>query len=303
MSDFWIHLDGCDKLRAIMKIEALEHNPPSETKQILSICTFMETLSRSTNPYLPPKQWKEGELSAPIDYMLDSSTLCTDDHSLEFTYGISATLARYMKLLNSHLQHLDYYKDHNLSPPVSLLRIISTIRDALETWSIADEPLASVEEGDHETRSLLICHVTAFHAAIVIYLHTRTSWLNRHSNNKSSSQDPASASNILRHHDRICVTSLLAAESLKASCGAQVGWSPMAPIVWPGFIAACEAEPDEQPLWRTWWTGVQQYCIGSIQILWDVVQEVWQRQKDGRVQERPRWMGVLKCSGRRVMSG
>ena len=77
----------------------------------------------------------------------------------------------------------------------------------------------------------------------------------------------------------------------------------MAPIVWPGFIAACEAEANEQPLWRAWWIGVRQYRIGSIQALWDVVQEVWRRQQHDSSQGRQGWIEILRCSGTRVMSG
>ena len=76
----------------------------------------------------------------------------------------------------------------------------------------------------------------------------------------------------------------------------------MAPIVWPGFIAACEAGPEQRPLWRVWWIGVQRYSIGSIGVLWGVVQEVWEMRDEGE-REVPGWRAVLKRNGRRVMSG
>lgn len=301
MNDFWIHLSGCNKLHPIMRPMQRENDRSPRTKQLLTICGFMNTLSRSTDPYLSPKQWKVGASSASVDPSL--SSFCTDDQSLEHTYGISATLAHYMDLTILRSQHLDYYREQNLPPPASLLHAIAAIHDGVTTWSIQNEPLASVNEDDHETRSLVTCHVLAFHAALVIYFYARTNWPDCSSRDQSSLHTMVTSESAMRHYNRICVTNLLAAEALKSSCGSRVGWNAMAPIVWPGFIAACEAEPDEQPLWRTWWISVQWYSIGSIERLWDVVQEVWRQHRDGKIQERPRWLGVLKRSGRRVMSG
>ncbi|KAL4783740.1 fungal-specific transcription factor domain-containing protein [Aspergillus varians] len=292
MTDFWIHLDGCKKLQSVMEKDKTLQSPG--TDQLLTICSFMRTLSRSTDPYLPPKRWSERPFIS-IDSLLENSPFRTDNHSLEFTYGITATLASYMDLTILLSQHLAYYDTHNLPVPHSLNQAASILHQALTTWSITNEPLASVPDGDNETFSLVTCHILAFHASLVIYFTTLTNWPHRH----NSSPSP------LHHYNRICVTNLLAAEALKSSYGSRVGWNAMAPIVWPGFIAACEAAPDERPLWRTWWVGVQRYCIGSIAILWEVVQEVWDRGDPGdRGGGRgPQWMGVLRESGRRVMSG
>ncbi|KAL4988652.1 hypothetical protein BDW68DRAFT_186993 [Aspergillus falconensis] len=149
----------------------------------------------------------------------------------------------------------------SLFPP-PLEQAISTLHEALTSWSI--------------TLPLVRCHILAFHAALVIYLYTVTGW----------SSDPGSTS-IVRHYNSICITTLLSAEALETSYGAQAGWNAMAPIVWPGFVAACEAAPDERPLWRTWW----------------IVQEMWQEVSLVVEELEPRWMEVLKGSGRRVMSG
>ncbi|KAL4877393.1 fungal-specific transcription factor domain-containing protein [Aspergillus karnatakaensis] len=304
MTDFWIHLDGCQKLQSILQIDKGETLGSSRTGQLLTISAFMSTLSRSTDPYLPPKPWTD---EASFDHLLETSPFNTDTHNLEFTYGITATLARYMDITIILSQHLAHHNTHHptLSLPTSLEQTIATLHEALTSWSMTDEPLASVQEGDHETLSLVTCHILAFHASLVIYFYTRTAWLssqNRYTNPYiHPPRDTLLLLRRLHHYNRICVTNLLAAEALKSSCGTEVGWKAMAPIVWPGFIAACEAEPSERPLWRTWWVGVQRYCIGSIAILWDIVQEVWE---EGRGEEAsPRWMAVLARSGRRVMSG
>jgi arginine metabolism regulation protein II len=293
MTDFWIHLDGCEKLRSAMLTG--ESVPLPRTEQLLTICSFMSTLSRSTDPFLPSKPWKYGP-AASIKYLLERSPFRVDDHSLEFTYGITATLARYMDLIILLSRHLDYYVTRNLPVPSSLQRVVSDLQKALETWTITTEPLASVPKANHETLSLVTCHIIAFHASLVTYFHTRTRWY-------TSTSSPQSQSMDLSYYNRICVTNLLAAEALKTSCGSRIGWNAMAPIVWPGFIAACEAEVHERPLWRTWWLGVQRYCIGSIASLWEVVQEVWESKDNGDRGHGPRWMTVLRRSGRRVMSG
>ena len=48
----------------------------------------------------------------------------------------------------------------------------------------------------------------------------------------------------------------------------------MAPVVWPGLIASCEADTTDREMWQSWWTMVQKYRIGSIARLWSVVREV-----------------------------
>jgi arginine metabolism regulation protein II len=307
MTDFWIHLDGCEKLRTVMLRGNSDSGSDSHslprTEQLLTICSFMSTLSRSTDPFVPPKPWKDGP-AASIEYLLETSPFRVDDHSLEFTYGITATLARYMDLTILLSRHLDYYDTRNLPVPSSLQKVVSDLRQPLETWTITTEPLASVSKADHETLSLVTCHILAFHASLVIYFHTRTRWLATSSYTSTSS--PQSQPRDLHHYNRICVTNLLAAEALKSSCGTRIGWNAMAPIVWPGFIAACEADVHERPLWRTWWVGVQRYCIGSIASLWEVVEEVWREEREGGRGghgDGPRWMSVLRRSGRRVMSG
>ncbi|KAL3473169.1 fungal-specific transcription factor domain-containing protein [Aspergillus californicus] len=280
MSDFWIHLDGCEKLLLMVRNSNMTGNT-----QLLTICSFMSTLSRSTNPYTTPKPWRwSGPVS--IEDLLQTSPFLPEDHSLEFTYGTTVRLASYLHLTISISQHLYFHETHNLLLPLSLEQALTTLHSALTTWSITTEPLPSVPNNDYETLSLVTSHIIAFHAGLMIYFYTLT-------------QHPCSDS-VLRHYNKICVTNLLAAEALKSSLGKSLGWKAMAPIVWPGFIAACEAEVEERPLWRAWWVGVQQYCIGSIRTLWEVVQEVWEGDYEGA---GPRWRAVLRRRGRRVMSG
>ncbi|KAL5046133.1 fungal-specific transcription factor domain-containing protein [Aspergillus fruticulosus] len=254
MTDFWIHLDGCEKLQPLLRAQGAD--------QLLAICAFMSTLAGSTDPCLPTRPWEWKAERPP---------------------GITSALAHYMDLTIRLSQHVRYYHIHGLPlPPVVGASHLHSPRSPNQLVHRQLSYSLLFPKGDSETLPLVRCHILAFHAALVIYLYTVTGW----------SSDPGSTS-IVRHYNSICITTLLSAEALETSYGAQAGWNAMAPIVWPGFVAACEAAPDERPLWRTWWVSVQRYCIGK---MWQEVSLV--------VEElEPRWMEVLRGSGRRVMSG
>ncbi|OJJ44219.1 hypothetical protein ASPZODRAFT_160869 [Penicilliopsis zonata CBS 506.65] len=305
MTEFWIHLDGCERLRSFMLNVAV---PSSEHEQLMGICSFMGTLARSTDPHLPPKPWTwphQGPIT--IESLLQSTPFQPSHHSLEFTYGTTTTLASYLHLTIRFAQHIAFYMQNNKNDsnnnfnydddndnkinkmPDGLRRACTVLEDAITNWTVAQEPLASVPKDDYETNALVIRHVVAFHASVAIYFHTLIR--------------PCSPQRLRAYKDT-CVANLVAAEKLKATPHASRQWNTMAPIVWPGFIAACEAEPDERPLWRAWWVGVARYCIGSIRTLWTVVQEVWEeRDRCKGMVEVPGWRAVLQWRGRRVMSG
>lgn len=283
MTEFWVHLNGCNQLKSSIQGQAIASSGHS---QLIHICSFMSTLACSTDPFLAPEAWTG--IFENADDLRQGSPFLPDDHSLEFTYGTTATLATYLHLTISLSQNCAYYELNQLPLPEALQQACDSLCTAISHWSIDQETLASLPEDDYETRSLITCHVIAFHAAVVIYFHSVLNY--------------SAPGSILRTSNRVCVSNLLAAEALKSSDGARKRWNAHAPIVWPGFIAACEAELDERPLWQAWWTGVQKYCLGSIVTLWDVVQEVW-RARDAGNTETPGWRGILRQRGRRVMSG
>ncbi|KAL4890660.1 fungal-specific transcription factor domain-containing protein [Aspergillus ambiguus] len=283
MTEFWIHLDGCEKLKASLRDPGMRS---SRHTQLTSICSFMNMLSQSTAPYTIPKLSFGG--SESLGELLKSSPFLPDNHTLEFTYGATATLASYLYLTISLSQSFAYFEVNDLPPPPNLQKTCTTLFNAISSWSICQETFASLSETDYETRSLITCYATAFHAAAMIYFHTILRYPASHSNMKT--------------YNQICVSNLLAAEALKLADHAKKSWNVMAPIVWPGFIAACEASASERFLWRKWWTVTQKYCIGSIETLWAVVQEVWKESDEGAI-EQPGWRDVLRRRGKRVMSG
>lgn len=276
MTEFWIHLDGSQRLQsAVLAKETWD----SEHKQLHTICSFMSTLAQSTDPNLKSIPWNEDKSS------IKNSPFQIDDHSLEFTYGTTGRLASLLFVTIKLRQHIAFYRMKDLGLPSSLIQVCSNLATLISAWSIADESLASVPASDSETLALVKCYVTAFHASTAIYFYTLV--------------QPCSSS-LLRSYTKIAVENLLHAEALKSVPTSK--WSLMAPIVWPGFIAACEAMPEDRLIWTVWWVMVQKYCIGSIATLWLVVQEVW-RARDNKRLDNPLWLNVLKRKGKRVMSG
>jgi arginine metabolism regulation protein II len=51
--------------------------------------------------------------------------------------------------------------------------------------------------------------------------------------------------------------------------------SQAASILWPGFIACCEARQEDTPGWMEWWEQMLTYRIGNIASLYETVKEVW----------------------------
>ena len=205
-----------------------------EHEQLMVNCSFMGILARSTDPYITPKPWTKSDATT-IDTLLKSSPFPPGANSLEFTYGTTSTVASYLYLTILLSQHLAFCHLHRLPTPLPLQQACSSLEEAITTWSIAQESLVSVPKTDYETLSLVTCHVLAFHASVAVYFHTLIR--------------PCSLS-LLRSYNKTCISNLLAAEALKCSHSARMGWNSMAPIVWPGFIAACEAGPEQRPLWR-----------------------------------------------------
>ncbi|KAF9890463.1 hypothetical protein FE257_005868 [Aspergillus nanangensis] len=287
MTEFWIHLQGCDQL-SILQPYMLD--PSLRRDKLRSIGCFMSVLSQSTNPYMTPMPWMRQ--IQDVESLLGTTGFHSPDHLiLEYTYGTTACLATYLELTISLSQSLTYYNLHKQPVPETLHRAQDLLQNKIRTWSISQEPVVSLlADDDEDTRALISCHVVAFHAATAIYFYTML--------------DYPVETTTLKTYRMTCVSNLLAAEALKASDSARTRWGPMAPIAWPGFIAGCEADLDERELWETWWTESRKYCLGSIETLWKIVREVWKRRDAGLIEgDIPGWMWVLRRQRRRAMSG
>jgi arginine metabolism regulation protein II len=283
MSEFWIHLDGCERLQHLIPdIQSLQE----PYKQLHNVCSFMTTMARSTQQDFTPVPWPDFESYEDLLAHL-ASPFIFDDHSLEFTYGITATLASLIHTTAKLHHHVLYYTANNLNVPDSLHTTINGHGDAITNWSLAEESFSSIHPTDCDTLAIIRHHAIAFHRAIFIHFHTLIL--------------PTSPT-VIADYSQTTVENLIAAESLKRANGARYHWKSMAPVVWPGFIASCEASFKDRVLWRSWWTSVQKYRIGSITRLWVVVREVWDARDAGDL-EIPGWAPILRTQGLRVISG
>jgi arginine metabolism regulation protein II len=283
MTEFWIHLDGCERLQRLIPERQILQEP---YKQLHSVRFFMATIARSTQQNFIPTPWPDPESPQGVLAHI-SSPFHLDDHSLEFTYGITASLASFIHITTTLYHHVLYYTANDLIIPSSLQSAINEHGQNISDWSLSMESFLSIHPMDHDTLTIIRHHVMAFHRAIRIHFHTLVL--------------PTSPT-ILTTYSQTTVENLIAAESLKCARGARYGWKSMAPVVWPGLIASCEADTTDREMWRSWWMMVQKYRIGSIARLWSVVREVWDSRDNGCV-EIPGWAPVLRAKGLRIISG
>lgn len=289
LTEFWIHLEGCNRLRTSTPSDlSLE----IQQSQLQTVCLFMTTLAKSTDPDLEMLPWPfDDELEfEPSEFL--SLTFNLADSSLEFIYGITATLASFIQIITRLSQHTRYYEFSTASTPPSLMAVCEELGEQIASWSIDQESLLSIDGCTNRfTVSLIQHHILAFHSAILILHHTRL-----------SGSLISESSSILEAYSRATLSNLSAMEDIKASHLGEVGWKTMAPVVWPGFIAACEAAEEDWEVWRHWWTGVQSYRIGSIATMWTMVQDVWAERAEGR-KGTSLWVDICRRNGQRIISG
>jgi arginine metabolism regulation protein II len=242
MTEFWFHLDGCERLQWLIPNSQTLQEP---YKQLHTVCSFMATMARSTQLDFAPIPWPDIEstedmlahIATPFDLY---------DHSLEFTYGITTSLACLIHTTTKLNQHVSYYTFNHLPLPDTLQLAVDCHHENIANWSLAEESFSSIRPMDQETLSIIRHHAIAFHRAICIHFHTFLL--------------PA-LSTIIAAYSQTTVENLIAAESLKRAHGARYGWKSMAPVVWPGLIASCEATVEDRDLWRAWWISVQSIVL------------------------------------------
>ena len=122
MTEFWIHLDGCEQLHRLIPNNQTLQEP---YKQLHSVCSFMATIARSTQQNFVPLPWPDLQSSEGVVVHI-GSPLHLEDSSLEFTYGITASLASFIHITIKLYHHVAYYSANNLSVPESLQTVINT---------------------------------------------------------------------------------------------------------------------------------------------------------------------------------
>ena len=100
------------------------------------------------------------------------SPLHLEDSSLEFTYGITASLASFIHITIKLYHHVACYSANNLPVPESLQTVINAHGQSIGNWSLAQESFSSMHPKDHDTLAIIRHHAMAFHRAICIHFHT-----------------------------------------------------------------------------------------------------------------------------------
>jgi arginine metabolism regulation protein II len=277
MMEYWIHLDGCDQLQR-------QRNSGECSRQSKMISSFLVTLSDTTLYDLPDLPWSEGECLPDMHNMLPAYVNIADDSSLEFIYGITPTLASMMRLTTKLSQHISYYASHGQPLPNTLETACRILGKNISEWTISSEPLSSIDSSDLSTLSVAKLHILAFGHALRVYYHTRIRPCEPHT---------------MAFYVDAAAEALQSIEALRKS---QDYHRPVsASVMWPGFIAACEAVPSQRDVWQAWWGDMLTYRIGNILHLWQVVQDVWIARDAGDM-EMPAYIGVLRRQKKKVLA-
>ncbi|TVY25774.1 Arginine metabolism regulation protein II [Lachnellula hyalina] len=270
MGEFWVHIDG-----------AMRRQRQIPWGRLHTLCAFLSTVSDTTIYNLPALPWPPSKKDLERSYTYTGASI-EDDCFLESTYGITSELVFLMRLTTTMSQHLAYYVSEDHTFPQTLETTLREVESKILAWSIESVLLPHVAEGDHLARSVIKLHVEAFYHALKIYFYARVT--------------PCPAARMASYVDTV-VSHLIQIEDLKASHELPL----TASIMWPGFVAACEARPEQHAEWRAYWQRMLEYRIGNIATLWRVVQDVWEARRKGSL-ETPGWIGVLRTSEQRILA-
>lgn len=268
MNELWTHLTASLRIGDVLRPYA-ERRPRSQS--MIDVCTFIHIISESTNWDLTPTPWDCGSpASAEANCPFYNSSV------LESTYGVTAALAALLSRITKVAQAMQFYGCHAGDPPQEFLSICNDLSTAIEALPAMEPTTEMPRVSDEHTNILLNEHTEAFALGMKVYYHSRV---------LPCTQDLMGelVQNVLQRLNTI--------EQRKQQSDSQ--YAKTATIVWPGFMAACEALPGQRDGWTWWWKSMQSYGIGNIERLWEVVQEVWdQRDKGSTIS--PGWLPVLR---------
>jgi arginine metabolism regulation protein II len=276
MSEYRVHLDGvnriCHQLRDRDQSIKLD-------RRLATISSFLTVLSDTTSIDLLPIPW-----STRSPFPDPRSNIFQDGCGLDITYGITATLANYLHQITVLSQHISYFISQGLSIHPTLLSTCYDFSKVLSSWSIDSENLSALPAANYNV-FVVKTHILAFAQSLRIYFHTRVL--------------PCTEAEMAIYVQRVA-DYLTEIEAVRAQ---QEGTKPdlTASIMWPGFIASCEAEPDARDIWYQWWQGMLKYQIGNISKLWIVVKRAWALRDEG-LKEVPAWMPALRYTGTKILA-
>ncbi|KAJ5207580.1 fungal-specific transcription factor domain-containing protein [Penicillium cf. viridicatum] len=266
MSELGLHLKGFKRLQILSNRLQSPIQKLCKTERYLKTVFYCQsTLSRSTDCGLPPLPWPSHLLES------DAADESIDNHCLQHTYGVTHTLLRFIHNIKTLSRHLAYYSSRGLNLPDALERERAAVGEKLLLWNIECEEIVLFDESEaaHLAAKITKLHVLAFSYAIQVFYMTHLVLpvdLGELSNGEIA---------VKLQHQVSCVASCLRKIEVIKRDNPGVFRKPMAPIMWPGYIASCEAEPEDRGLWLEWWEGMLRYRIGNIQPLWNAVQGTW----------------------------
>lgn len=276
MDQFWAHLNASMRICDLLRPFAWDR---PRSRSMNNICNFLHVISESTNWSLVPLPWEESSTTT-----LAAMPLFYEDGTLETTYGITAGLAGLIFRITRLAQTTRYYSTNSISSPPELQIAREHLAVAVESLRTVQEAAGIPQDCDEHVRTLLAEHIDTFALGIKVYFHTSLG---------SCSQ--------VRLDDLVqqIGSKLNTIEEQKKSTERR--YARTATIMWPGFIAACEARRDHRDLWRRWWSDMASYGIGNIAVLWDIVQEAWLL-RDAGSDISPAWLPVLRAKGKFILA-
>lgn len=261
--------------------------PSPYMRQLDTISIFLLTLAQTTTHHDLPS-------SASYETPLLESPFTSVDTSLEFTYGITPTLASFIFLTRKLWSYARSIGSDEVFAIAHVSEPIVSLAQSLNAWKTTSEQFSTIIADDAATLCLARHLANSFHCAAKIYFYSCFRF------DEPNVEQP----------DMI----ELSEQTLFALEKAEIGKIRLsgtgASIGWPAFVAACEAPPELRPKWTKYWEAFINYRIGNIQIVWDIVKEVWKRTDEKDSSERsgmdvvahlgpisictPKWIEVLK---------
>lgn len=276
MDQFWTHLDASMRISELLRPVAWER---PRSRSMANICNFLHVISESTNWSLVPILWEESSATAKA-----TMPLFYEDGTLETTYGITAGLAELISRITRLAQTIRYYNSHSISQPPGLQATLEHLANAVESLPTPQDTAGIPQDCDEHVRKLLEEHIDAFALGIKVYYHVSMGSCSRE-----------------RLDDFVqevgCKLNMI--EEQKKSTERR--YTKTATIMWPGFVASCEARQDHRDLWRRWWSDMSSYGIGNIEALWTIVQESWLLRDSGS-DISPAWLPVLRARGKFILA-
>lgn len=276
MDQFWAHLGASMRICELLRPVAWDR---PRSRSMINICNFLHVISESTNWSLVPIPWEESPVTSSA-----AVPLFYEDGTLKTTYGITASLVGLISRITRLAQTIRHYSVHSISLPQDLQIAREHLAMAIASLPILQDVTAIPQDCDEHIRALLVEHIDAFALGIKVYFHVSVSSCGRERLDDLV-QEIGYKLNMIEEQKK----------------STERRYAKTATIMWPGFVASCEARQDHRDLWRRWWSDMASYGIGNIAVLWSIVQESWSLRDSGS-DVYPAWLPVLRAKGKFILA-